>query len=170
MKESQQVTFNSENTVSKLTVYSAGTGYILMNYYWVKFKWFDDSGSHEIESSKAYFASSVTLNLSIITQPEGGAQVSSVSCSFEGAVSAPDQTAQVTVEWWWENGNHEDATLKNSEQVTFSSENTVSKLTVYSADPGYILLNYYWVKFKWADDSGAHEIESDKAYCTSGYK
>ena len=57
-----------------------------------------------------------------------------------------------------------------SEQVTFNSENSVSKSTVYSAPPGYILLNYYWVKFKWTDESGAHEVESDKAFCSTGYK
>ena len=35
---------------------------------------------------------------------------------------------------------------------------------------GYILLNYYWVKFKWTDDNDSHELESGKTYCTSSYK
>jgi len=110
-----------------------------------------------------------TLNLSVTTQPEGGNEVNSVSCEFEGTVSVPDQSIPVTVEWWWENGDHENATMKDSEQVTFNSENSVSKSTVYSAASGYILLNYYWVKLKWTDDEGSHEIESGKAYCTNNY-
>ena len=110
------------------------------------------------------------LNLIVSSNPQGGTQVSSVSCSFDGSVSVPDQSVQVTVEWWWEDGNHSNAEMKDSEQVTFNSENTVSKSTVYSAGSGYILLNYYWVKFKWTDDNGSHEKESGKAFCTSGYK
>ena len=109
------------------------------------------------------------LTLTVTTQPEGGNSVNTVSCEFEGALSVPEQSIQVTVEGWWEDGNHENAALKDSEQVTFNSENIVSKSTVYSAASGYVLLNYYWVKFKWTDDAEAHEIESGKAYCTNNY-
>ena len=111
----------------------------------------------------------VTLNLSVTNQPDGGNQVNTVSCEYDGSVSVSDESIQVTVEWWWEDGNHENAALKDSEQVTFDSKNTVSKSTVYSAGSGYVLLNYYWVKFKWTDDDGSHEIESGKAYCTNTY-
>lgn len=45
---------NDNAVISKTTVYTAKTGYILMNYYWVKISWDDDNGHHLVESSKAY--------------------------------------------------------------------------------------------------------------------
>jgi len=111
-----------------------------------------------------------TLSLNVTTQPQGGTQVNTVSCEFNGTVSEADKSISVTVEWWWEDGNHENAALKDSEEVLFSSSSPVSKSTTYSAGPGYVLVNYYWVKLKWTDDNGAHEIESGKAFCTTGYK
>jgi hypothetical protein len=110
------------------------------------------------------------LSLNVKTQPEGGRSVNSVSCEFTGSLNVSDKSVQVTVEWWWESLDHENSKLMNSEQVTFSSVNSTSKSTVHSAASGYILLNYYWVKFKWTDDNGSHEIESGKAYCTNSYK
>ena len=110
------------------------------------------------------------LILSVTTNPQGEANADSVTCSFNGAVSVPDQSVQLTVEWWYEDENHENAEMKNTEQITFNSETAVSKTTVYSVSDGSILKNYYWVKFKWTDDSGTHELESDKAFCETGYK
>ena len=40
------------------------------------------------------------LSLSVITYLQRGISENSVSCDFEGSVSVPDQTIQVTVEWW----------------------------------------------------------------------
>jgi len=111
-----------------------------------------------------------TLDLTVKTQPEGGKSVNSVNCEFTGAVSTSNKSIQVTVEWWWESLDHSNSKIMNSEQVTFSSTSATSKSTVYKAGTGYILLNYYWVKFKWTDDDGSHEMESGKAYCTNGYK
>ena len=54
IKSSTEYTFDSGSITSKSTVLSAPTGYILLNYYWVKITWTDDDGQHSIESSKAY--------------------------------------------------------------------------------------------------------------------
>lgn len=57
IKSSTEYTFDSASTTTKSTVWSAATGYILLNYYWVKITWTDDDGQHFIESSKAYCTS-----------------------------------------------------------------------------------------------------------------
>ena len=106
------------------------------------------------------------LSVSITQQPSGGAQVNTVSVRFSGIISGNVQPVAVTVEWWWEDGYHSNAKLKSSDEHTFNSSSTTTKSTAWSADSGYILLNYYWVKITWTDDSGSHLIESSKAYCT----
>ena len=51
--KSEYVTFSSEDYTIKSTDYAASPGYILLNYYWVEIHWTDDSGSKQIQSSKA---------------------------------------------------------------------------------------------------------------------
>ncbi len=52
--KSEQAIFSSESYATKSTSYSAGSGFILLNYYWVEIHWTDDDGSHSIQSSKAF--------------------------------------------------------------------------------------------------------------------
>ena len=107
------------------------------------------------------------LEVSITEHPLGGAQVSSVSARFNGTVTGKQKSIQVTVEWWWESGDHTENRVISSTQYVFDSDNTTSKSTVHSAGSGFILLNYYWIKITWTDDDGQHVLESNKAYCTS---
>lgn len=56
-KKNDFFTFSSPNNnvvISKTAVYTAETGNILMNYYWVKIYWDDENGNHVVESNKAY--------------------------------------------------------------------------------------------------------------------
>ena len=46
--------FNSESYSTRSTIFNAGSGYVLLNYFWVKIHWTDDEGSYSIESDKAY--------------------------------------------------------------------------------------------------------------------
>jgi hypothetical protein len=114
------------------------------------------------------------LNLSVTSNPDGGNEVGLVSCTFQGYLEAigggmlgskETETISVTAEWWWENADHENAELKDSETFTFSTETPTSFTTTYSAGTGYILLNYYWVKLTWTDADGSHTLESGKAFC-----
>ena len=105
------------------------------------------------------------LNVTISQQPSGGNNMSSVSVKIEGIISGTVKPIDVTLEWWWENGYHTDQKLKSSTQFNFNSNSTTSKSSVWPAASGYYLLNYYWVKITWTDDSGAHSLESAKAYC-----
>ncbi len=108
-----------------------------------------------------------TLNVTITEHPEGGNNINQVSAQFEGKILGKVTPCSVTVEWWWENGNHENPSMKSSEEILFNSANVTSKSTIYKAPVGYILNNYYWVKFKWTDDDGQHELETSKAFCTN---
>ena len=105
------------------------------------------------------------LTVLITRHPTGGIQVNSVSVYFTGEVLGNITPVSATVEWWWEDGYHSNSKLKSSTEYTFNSSSTTSKTTVWSADSGYILLNYYWVKIRWTDDNGDHLLESSKAYC-----
>ena len=107
------------------------------------------------------------LSLTVTEHPDGGKQVSQVSANFEGVISGTVSPVSVTVEWWWEDGNHDNSKMVDSEEIIFNSSNVTTKSTIYKAATGYILLNYYWVRFIWTDDNGQHEIKSSKAFCTS---
>lgn len=108
-----------------------------------------------------------TLNLSITDHPVGGNKISEVSAKFEGTIGGEVTTISVTVEWWWEDGNHANAKMMDSEELIFNSSNVTKKSTIYKAAVGYVFMNYYWVKLSWTDDSGQHNKESSKAYCTN---
>jgi hypothetical protein len=106
------------------------------------------------------------LDLTITEDPAGGSQVTSVTVEFEAALVDGDTPITITLEWWWENAVHENDTKMDTETFTASSQTTTTFTSTYTADAGYILMNYYWVKIKWTDEAGeSHEVESDQAYC-----
>lgn len=107
------------------------------------------------------------LSLTVTEHPDGGKLVNQVSANFEGAITGTVTPVSVTVEWWWEDGNHENSEMQESEEIIFNSSNVTLKSTIYKAPPNYFLLNYYWVKFTWTDDNGQHEVKTSKAFCTS---
>lgn len=117
------------------------------------------------------------LVVSITSNPQGGSQRSSVSCTFTGTLetsggglfaSKTPAPITATVEWFWENYYHENETQQKSESYTFTTDEAESQTTTYSASTGYILLNYWWVKISWTDGDGTpHTVESTKAYCSS---
>jgi len=54
LMNTETFTFSSETPTTFTTTYTAGTGYILLNYYWVKLQWTDGEGTHTLESGKAF--------------------------------------------------------------------------------------------------------------------
>ena len=107
------------------------------------------------------------LNLTITEHPDGGKRVNQVLAKFEGTITGTVTPVSVTVEWWWEDVNHDNSKMVESEEIIFNSDNVTIKSTIYKAQTGYILMNYYWAKFIWTDDNGQHETETSKAFCTS---
>lgn len=117
-----------------------------------------------------------TLAISITRDPVGGYEVTSVSAQFKGQIDftkgtgilQPEGEAEsvtVTVEWWWEDAFGSGDQIVRSEMATFDSESSTTKSTSYSASPGFILLNYYWIEIHWTDDDDSHSIQSSKALC-----
>lgn len=106
------------------------------------------------------------LDITITSQPSGGANITIVTCTFEAELVGGTTPITATVEWCWEDGNHQNETIVFSDQWTFSSKSPEEVNTYFSAPSGYVLLNYYWVRITWTDEDGTdNELESNKAYC-----
>ena len=107
------------------------------------------------------------LTLTILAQPSGGLNVTSVNCLYDAHLTQGSDPIEIAVEWWWE-----DAFGMNDQCVTrtfYDIDNTSSETytTSYAALPGYILTNYYWVEFKWQNADGSFGwIVSQKAFCS----
>ena len=69
------------------------------------------------------------LNLTITEHPDGGKRVNQVSANFEGVITGKVTPVSVTVEWWWEDGNHENSKMQESEEIIFNSGNVTIKST-----------------------------------------
>jgi hypothetical protein len=116
-----------------------------------------------------------TLDVSITQQPVGGYAITQVTCGFSstmtttgGGLFGNKEPMPITLsaEWWWEDGTHSNQQQMKSETFTFTLNETKSNSITYDSAPGYILLNYYFVKFKWTNEDGeVMTMESSKAYC-----
>lgn len=107
-----------------------------------------------------------TLDLTIISHPEGGVNIQSVSCVVEGELIGGDDPVTVTIDWWWEDAAGLNDELYSTETYTFSENQPMEHTTTYDAPAGFFLLCYWWAEFTWSDDDGSHSIESNKAFCT----
>src|SRR5687768_9202385 len=105
------------------------------------------------------------LNITITSQPVGGSQVKTLSVGFDGIITGYVRPVYATAEWYFQPAAGGNPTLKSSGEYTFDSPFITSKSTVYSAPPGYVLANNYYLKLIWTDDAGQHSLLSDKAYC-----
>lgn len=105
------------------------------------------------------------LSVNFDVGPTSGTGINTLSCSFTGEISGTIKPVTVTVEWWWEDGNHENRQMKSSQEFIFENDLPTYKSTTYSAAPGNILLNYFWVEIKWTDDAGSREEISNVAFC-----
>lgn len=111
------------------------------------------------------------LNIEIIQNPTGGYNVDVLYCIFRGwLTSSSSEVKPITahVEWWWENYYGEGDTKVEEKTWTFFTKEPQDVITYLYASPGYVFLNYYWVKIWWYDEDGKYnKVESSKAYCYS---
>lgn len=108
-----------------------------------------------------------SLEIVITEHPLGGSMQESLSISFDAIMKGDVvKPIEVTVEWWWENAYHSNQKLQRTARMAINMGGVTSRSDVFSAGEGYYFLNYYWVKIKWTDELGAHEIESHKAFCS----
>ena len=106
------------------------------------------------------------LSISILIPPTGGQGVTAVSCTFDAHLTQGSEPIEVAIEWWWEDafGLHDQVVSRTFEEYDNTAPSTYT--TAYYANPGYVLLNYYWVEFKWQNEDGTYGwITSQKVYC-----
>ena len=106
------------------------------------------------------------LTLTILIPPTGGSDVMSVNCTYDAHLTQGSDPVEVAIEWWWEDafGMHDQVVSRIFEEYDNTAPGTFT--TDYTAIAGYILLNYYWVEFKWQNEDGTYGwITSQKVYC-----
>ena len=108
-------------------------------------------------------AKKTTLDVTITSNPTGGYFVENLTCSFYGTLKGSTPIT-ATIQWIWADAAHANQTVQKTETYTFSA--TGASSTTYNAQPGYVLLNYWWVKVSWTDQDGtAKSVESSEAFC-----
>ncbi len=104
----------------------------------------------------------ISADVSIVSDPEGGLNVTSLACTFVAtSVSAPG-TEPVTLraKWVASCGVHK------TEVFTFSGDEETF-LTSYGEPDGYPLTKTFWVEITWEDARGSHTVKSAQAACTA---
>jgi len=104
------------------------------------------------------------LEVTITAHPQGGVNIQSVDCTFEGEITSGDGPVQVTIEWWWEDEFGFNDQVVETDYHDFTEQQPVAHTTSFFAPLGFVLLNYYWVELSWTDDNGDHTLESTKAF------
>jgi len=105
------------------------------------------------------------LDVTITSNPVGVYNTTDLSCSYYGTLKGSTPIT-ATVQWIWADAAHANQTVQKTESYTFTANAAGS--TTYNAQPGYILLNYWWVKISWTDQDGtAKSVQSSEAFCRS---
>ena len=106
-----------------------------------------------------------TLDVTITSNPTGGSQCTNLNCSYYGLLKGSIPIT-ATVEWLREDAFRANQRVEKTETYTFSASGSAS--TTFNAEPGDILLNYWWVKVSWTDQDGtAKSVTSSEAFCRS---
>ncbi|MGB3341730.1 MAG: hypothetical protein WBB37_09655 [bacterium] len=101
-------------------------------------------------------------------QPEGGVDVTLVDCVIVGRLVDGDTPIQVTVQWLWEDLNHQNHQLYWQDTWTFRSEQAEELPTGVQSPAGYVLVGYFWFQATWEDEDGTpNTVVSDTARCTT---
>ncbi|MCK4940956.1 hypothetical protein KAS45_02585 [candidate division WOR-3 bacterium] len=102
-------------------------------------------------------------------QPEGGENITEITCVVVGRLMDGDTPIQALVEFYWCDENGQDEQILGYDTWTFRSQ-TPEELHIYVPAPaGYVLLGYFWFRATWTDEDGTDcEVLSDTAYCYSG--
>jgi len=115
-----------------------------------------------------------TLSFGIVTQPKGGQNVQTLSCSYNVSFSPmvwkvfneqgtdPDITLRVS----WMNDKGEQSNVADGIFDQSSPSGTVYKTTKTTGQPNQYFNNTYWARFQWHDENGDHDVTSEKAVCT----
>ena len=105
-----------------------------------------------------------TMNaeVAVVADPEGGTDVSSLSCTFEVAEIPGSSTGPIAVRASWAAS----CGVHKTEAFTFTG-GTKTFLTTYEEAGGYSLDKTFWVEIRWTDARGSHVVRSAQAPCSA---
>jgi hypothetical protein len=98
------------------------------------------------------------VKVEILEQPQGGQNVNTLTCKFNGVYTYTDEKPfELEAVWMTDSGPHK------TETFTFTKDSDVQTLTTsFSAPEGMFLDKTFWVKFP----NSYNQTESNKAICT----
>ena len=106
------------------------------------------------------------LNAVFGEQPEGGRDVSEITCVVVGRLEDGNTPIQATLQGWWAENIGQNEQLYGQDTWTFRTTDFEELRLIIQAPQGYVFLGYFWFKCSWTDEDGTHnEILSDTAYC-----
>lgn len=106
------------------------------------------------------------LNAVFGEQPEGGIDVTQLTCVVVGRLEGGNTPIQATLEGWWAEDIGQTEELYGYDTWTFRTQDWEELHLIVQAPQGYILTGYFWFKCYWTDEDGTdNEILSDTAYC-----
>jgi hypothetical protein len=106
------------------------------------------------------------LNAVFGEQPEGGSDVTELTCIVVGRLEGGSTPIQATLEGWWAEDIGQNEQLYGYDTWTFRTQDFEELRLIVQAPQGYVLMGYFWFRCDWTDEGGAyHEILSDTAYC-----
>ncbi len=107
-----------------------------------------------------------SLNAIFGDQPEGGSNVTELTCVVVGRLEGGTTPIQATLEGWWAEDVSQNEQLYGYDTWTFRTQDFEELRLIVQAPPGYILMGYFWFRCDWTDEDGTYnEILSDTAYC-----
>lgn len=106
--------------------------------------------------------SGMNAEVSVLSDPVGGTNVSSLSCTFEVVETSTSGSGPIVVraDWAAPCGVHK------SETFTFTG-GTRTFITTYDEPGGYPITLNFWVQLTWKDDRGSHLVRSATANSTA---
>ncbi len=100
----------------------------------------------------------MAADVTVVSDPMGGADVSALSCTFQVSELAGGGTGpvQLNARWIAPCGTHKSETFQfKGGDATFT--------TTYSESGGYPITKTFWVEITWLDARGSHALRSASA-------
>jgi hypothetical protein len=112
---------------------------------------------------------STKLVVKILEHPEGGTNITELTCIFSGRLADGTTPITATAEWWWMHETGRTTYVCQRGEYEFTDEVGKICTTKHTAPHGYVFNDYFWLKILWTDADGTdNELESNKARCMQG--
>ena len=106
-------------------------------------------------------AGAMSAEVTVVADPDGGTDVTSLSCTFEVTEIPGAGSGAITIRASWAAS----CGVHKTESFAFTG-GTKTFLTTYE-ESGYPLNKTFWVEIQWQDARGSHVVRSDQAPCSA---